>query len=181
MKLLVMAASNSRQSINRRLADSAAALIEGAEIDRLAVEDFELPLYSADREVESGIPALAKRFYSRIAAADALIIAFAEHNGSYTAAYKNLFDWASRINSRVYQDQPTLLLSTSPGRAGGASVLAAALKSAPYFGMNVIASLSLPSFKENFDTERGQVQPGPWQEKLKDAVALLEAELQEAQ
>lgn len=180
MKLLVMAASNSRHSINRRLAESTAALIEG-EVDLVTVEDFDLPLYSADREAESGIPALARRFHSRIAAADALLISFAEHNGSYTAAYKNLFDWASRINTRVYQDKPALLLSTSPGKMGGANVLGAALKSAPHFGMNVVASLSLPSFKENFDATRGQIKAGPWLDKLRESVAHLEAELEGVQ
>lgn len=151
MKLLTLAASSSRQSINKHLATYAASLVTGAEVDILDINDFEMPLYSIDRETETGIPVLAKDFLNHIAQADAIIISFAEHNGSYTAAYKNLFDWASRIDPKVYQNKPMLLLATSPGPSGASTVLTAAVNSAPYFAGDVKASLSIPSFYDNFD------------------------------
>ena len=151
MKLLTFAASSSSQSINKHLATYAASLVTYADIDVLDINDFEMPLYSSDRENESGIPSLAQEFLDRIAQADAIIISFAEHNGSYTAAYKNLFDWASRINPKVYQNKPMVLLATSPGPGGANTVLTAAVNSAPYFAGNVKASLSIPSFYDNFD------------------------------
>jgi NAD(P)H-dependent FMN reductase len=123
MKLLTFAASSSSQSINKHLATYAASLVTYADIDVLDINDFEMPLYSSDRENESGIPSLAQEFLDRIAQADAIIISFAEHNGSYTAAYKNLFDWASRINPKVYQNKPMVLLATSPGPGGANTVL----------------------------------------------------------
>ena len=57
-------------------------------------------IFSEDTEKENGQAEGAKAFLAEIAQADALIISFAEHNGSYTAAYKNLFDWSSRIERK---------------------------------------------------------------------------------
>ncbi|PSU72983.1 NADPH-dependent FMN reductase [Photobacterium phosphoreum] len=157
MKLLTFAASSSSQSINKHLATYAASLVTYADIDVLDINDFEMPLYSSDRENESGIPSLAQEFLDRIAQADAIIISFAEHNGSYTAAYKNLFDWASRIEPKVYQNKPMVLLATSPGPGGANTVLTTAVTSTPYFAGNVKASLSIPSFYDNFDVVTGKV------------------------
>jgi NAD(P)H-dependent FMN reductase len=47
-----------------------------------------------------------QEFYKKIGVADAVILSIAEHNGSYTAAYQNLFDWASRISDAVFQYKP---------------------------------------------------------------------------
>jgi chromate reductase, NAD(P)H dehydrogenase (quinone) len=182
MKLLAFAASNSRKSINKQLVTYAASLVEDAEVEVLDLNDYELPLFSEDREAELGHPELAKAFIAKIATSDAVMISFAEHNGSYSAAWKNLFDWSSRIGKKVFHDKPMLLLSTSPGPSGGASVLAAATGSAPFFGGDVRASLAVPSFHENFDTERGTLKNEGLKTKLIEAVSLLqESQLQEQQ
>lgn len=173
MKLLAFAASNSKKSINKQLVSYAASLVEGAEVEVLDLNDYELPLYSADREAELGKPELALAFVAKIAASDAVMISFAEHNGSYSAAYKNLFDWSSRIVPKVFQDKPMVLLATSPGARGGASVLAAATGSAPYFAGHVKASLAVPSFHENFDVERGELRNAGLKAQLTDAVNRL--------
>jgi hypothetical protein len=47
------------------------------------------------------------------------------------------------------------LLSTSPGKRGGASVLANAGATFPHLGGNLVARFSLPSFGETFDPEKG--------------------------
>jgi NAD(P)H-dependent FMN reductase len=92
---------------------------------------------------------------------------------SYAAAYKNLFDWASRVDKAVFQDKPAVYLSASPGPGGAASVLAAAVASAPYFGAKVIASMSLPDFHNNFDAEAGVVTSTAAQEQLEQAMLML--------
>jgi len=173
MKLIAFAASNSRKSINKQLVTYASSLIDGAEVEILDLNDYELPLFSEDREAELGHPELAKIFMAKMAASDAVMISFAEHNGSYSAAYKNLFDWASRINKKVFHDKPLVLLSTSPGARGGASVLAAATGSAPFFGGHVKASLAVPNFYENFDVERGTLKSQELKIKLIEAVSSL--------
>ncbi len=157
MKVLALAASSSRQSINKQLANYAAGLLTDAEIELLDINDYEMALYSSDREEESGIPQLAHDFREKIAQADAVVIAFAEHNGSYTAAFKNLFDWTSRIDMKVYQSKPMVMLATSPGPGGAANVLNTATTSAPYFAGDVKASLSIPSFYDNFDMAEGKL------------------------
>jgi len=174
MKILAFAASNSRNSINKQLVAYAASLVEDAEIEVLDLNDYELPLFSEDREKELGHPGLAKAFIAKIAASDALMVSFAEHNGSYSAAYKNLFDWSSRMGKKVFQDKPMVLLSTSPGPRGGASVLAAATGSMPFFGGDVKASLAIPSFHENFDVERGVLRNEELNAKLIEAASQLQ-------
>lgn len=172
MKILAFAASNSKTSINHKLITHAVDLIEDAhpeyDVEVIDITDYEMPFYRPDREDEHGVPAKAQEFYAKIGAADALLISFAEHNGSYTAAYKNLFDWASRINgAKVYQGKPTVLLSTSPGKGGAQSVLGQAVNSAPFFGMDLKATFSLPSFNDNF--ENGEVV-GEHKKALKEAL-----------
>ena len=157
MKVLAFAASSSKHSINKKLVTYAVGLLENTTAEVLDLNDFELPLFSVDREAELGQPDLAIDFMAKIGASDALIISFAEHNGTYTAAYKNLFDWCSRIDKKVFQNKPMVLLSASPGPGGGKNALAAAVKSAPFFGGTVKGSLSIPRFKENFDVESGKI------------------------
>ena len=173
MKILAFAASNSRTPINKTLVTYAASLLTNAEVEILDLNDYELPLYSADKEAEIGHPDLAKAFLAKIAQSDAVIISFAEHNGAYTVAYKNLFDWCSRIQKKIFQNKPLVLLSTSPGARGGASVLAAAVASAPFFDGDVKASLSVPSFHDNFDMETQRLKPGVLQAQLVAAVNSL--------
>ncbi|WP_419946642.1 NADPH-dependent FMN reductase [Candidatus Poriferisodalis sp.] len=183
MKLLAFAASNSSKSINRQLIDYALGLLQGGEIDgvdpgvleieTLDLNDFEMPIYSPDRQEAGGIPQRARDFHNTIGAADALLVSFAEHNGSYTVAFKNVFDWASRIDMRVYHDKPIVMLSTSPGGGGGGFVLRGAAHLAGYFGNEVLASLPIPRFGENFDTEAGCVSNAELDVELRTALATL--------
>ena len=173
MKILAFAASNSSKSINKQLATYAASLVEGAEVEILDINDYEMPIFSQDREEELGQPELAQKFFAKLGEADGIIISFAEHNGSYTAAYKNLFDWTSRIDMKVFQNKPMVLLATSPGPGGAKSVLTAAAGSAPYFAADVKASLSIPSFFDNFDMEKGELKNDELKLALKEAVFKL--------
>lgn len=175
MKVLAFAASNSEQSINQKLAKFTAHLVVGAEVEMLDINDFEMPIFSTLRENQLGQPAQAKAFFKKVGEADAIIISFAEHNGSYTAAYKNLFDWTSRIDMKVYQSKPVIMLATSPGPGGASSVLATATGSAPYFAAELKASVSVPSFFDNFDIETGLITNEDIKGELVDAVAKLTA------
>ncbi|MCF2948965.1 NAD(P)H-dependent oxidoreductase [Paraglaciecola aquimarina] len=156
MKLLAFAASNSTKSINKALATYAACLSD-EKVEVLDLNDYEMPIYSSDRENESGIPQLAKDFFDKIGQADAIIISFAEHNGSYSAAFKNVFDWVSRFERNLYQNKPMLLLASSPGPGGAKNVLDSAVTSAPYFAGEVKGSLSVPNFFDVFDMDTGKM------------------------
>jgi len=173
MKVLAFAASSSKQSINKKLARYAAEIVEDASVEVLDLNDYELPLFSTDKEAELGQPELAQAFLAKIAECDALIISFAEHNGTYSAAYKNLFDWCSRINKKVYQQKAMILLATSPGPGGAARVLEIAKTSAPHFDGVVKASLSIPYFHDNFDVELGRIKNSEINERLIHTVQAL--------
>ncbi|MGF1714788.1 NADPH-dependent FMN reductase [Photobacterium chitinilyticum] len=173
MKIIAFAASTHKKSINKQLVHYACELLDKAEVEVLDLNNYELPLYSQDKEEELGHPQLAKEFLNKIGESDGVLISFAEHNGSYSVAYKNIFDWCSRIEPKVFQSKPMVLLSTSPGSMGGASVLAAAVQSAPYFDGIVKASLSIPSFYDNFDTEKQTLNHEELNEQFKDAVSHL--------
>ncbi len=175
MRILAFAASNSSISINRTIAEYAASLAEGHEVETLDIHDYEMPLYRHDREKADGVPQLARDFLARIAAVDAVIISFAEHNGNYTSAFKNLFDWCSRLGRDVWQGKPMLLLSTSPGGRGGQSVLAIATGAMPRFGGEVVGSLSIPNYGDVFDDEAGKLTDSDLDTELRALVDKLVA------
>lgn len=156
MKVLAFAASNSSKSINQKLVTSVSKYYKEDEVELLHIHDFEMPIYSADREKEAGIPQQAVDFAAHIDAADLILISFAEHNGNYTAGYKNLIDWVSRIKGRKpFQDAHLFLLSTSHGARGAQGVLDIALARMPFDGGTVLDSLSLPEFSANFEDGKG--------------------------
>ena len=180
MKVLAFAATSSRHSINKAIVTHATQvlaqeIVPGADIDLIDLNDFEMPIYSIDRENDTGIPALAQQFFDKIGAADAVIISYAEHNGSYTAAYKNIFDWASRINAKVFQGKPMLIMSASPGPGGASNVLKAATDSAPHFGADLKANFSGGPFAQRFDAEQGKFSDVLLADTLRDALRALQS------
>lgn len=154
-KIIAFGASSSKQSINKQLATFAANQFQNASVEILDLNDYEMPVFSVDKEKENGIHPLAQEFYDKLGSADLIIISFAEHNGNYSTAFKNILDWTSRINAKTFQEKPMLLLATSPGARGGSSVLEIANKRFPFQGGIVKGSFSLPSFNENFDVVNG--------------------------
>ncbi|MFT5680978.1 MAG: chromate reductase [Myxococcota bacterium] len=182
-RILAFGASSSRHSINKALVTHAAERLQGelpdAVVEIIDLNDYEMPIYSTDREKAGGIPPQARRFYDQIGKADALLISYAEHNGNYTAAFKNLFDWTSRINAKVFQQRPMVVLATSPGGRGGSGVLRLALESAPHFGAEVVAHLSVPRFQNCFDLEAGQLTDPELSQRLGDVLEQLASRLRQ--
>jgi chromate reductase, NAD(P)H dehydrogenase (quinone) len=155
MKALAFAASSSRNSINKQLVSYALSKLEHTEKTLLDLNDFPLPLYSIDLEKETGIPEALNRFAEQIDTAELILISFAEHNGTYTAVFKNLFDWLSRNKTKCFDNKKMILLSTSPGARGGRGVMDAALTRFPIHGAVILGHFCLPNFMENFDSEKG--------------------------
>jgi len=118
MKVIAFAGSNSRNSINKKLATYAGSLFVGADLEILDLNDFEMPLFGVDLEKQIGKPEAATRFLDKIAQADLLVLSMAEHNGNVSVAFKNIFDWASRGGVKVFQQKPMLLMATSNGARG---------------------------------------------------------------
>lgn len=154
MKIVAFAGSTSSTSINKKLVQHTLTYFSADEINLLDLNDYLMPIYSSDEEA-NGIPDKASQFLKAIAEADAIICSFAEHNGGFAVAFKNIFDWASRINKIVFHHKPMLLMATSPGGYGGGNVLDFAQKTLPRYGADIKEVFSLPKFQENFDEEKG--------------------------
>ncbi|MEC3907965.1 NAD(P)H-dependent oxidoreductase [Tamlana sp. 2201CG12-4] len=152
--IIVFAGSNSKASINKQLAVYASGLIENVSIEVLDLNDFELPVYGIDFETQYGIPDNAHKFLDRIKETDGIVLSLAEHNGAYATVFKNIFDWMSRIDGKLWSNKPMLLMATSPGGRGGASVLEIAKNRFPYMGGNIVSEFSLPAFGTNFSEEK---------------------------
>jgi chromate reductase len=170
MKIIAFGASPSKNSINKKLATYAANLFENADVEVLDLNDFQMPIFTVDLEKEIGQHELAKVFLAKIATADILVVSMAENNGNYSAAFKNIFDWCTRISAKVFQEKPMLLMATSPGAKGGASVLGIAKNAFPFYGGNIKETFSLPSFDANFDVENGKISNPELDNQLKEIV-----------
>ena len=88
-KVLAFGASSSKKSINKKFAIYVANCIPNAEINVIDLNDYEMPIYSIDKEEENGIPELAYRFKEHFKNSDAVVISFAEHNASYLSLIHN--------------------------------------------------------------------------------------------
>lgn len=154
-KIIAFGASSSKHSINKQLANYTANQFEKVVVELLDLNEYEMPIFSVDKQKENGIPQLAHDFFAKLGSADLILISFAEHNGAYSSAFKNILDWTSRIDSNTFQGKPMFLLATSPGPRGGSTVLEIAKNRFPFQGGNVKGSFSLPNFNENFDVEKG--------------------------
>lgn len=149
-KILAFGGSTSSTSINKKLATFAAENLNNTAYDVIDLRDFSMPIYSEDEEKENGFPKEAKRFSELLDNYDGFIISMAEHNGSYAAAFKNVIDWSSRINNKIFREKPLLLMATSPGGMGGRFVLAAGEQRFPRHAAKELLTFSLPNFSDNF-------------------------------
>ena len=154
-QIVAFGASSSKKSINKDLATYVASIIKDANPVILDLNDFEMPIYSIDYENDHGIPEKAYKFKEKLKIADGIIISFAEHNSVYTAAFKNIFDWISRIEKVVWYNKPMFLLSTSNGDRGAKTVLQIAYNRMSFGNPHKIPTFSLPNFKKNFDKNNG--------------------------
>lgn len=170
--IVTIGGSNSKSSINKTLAEYAGGLLNGVELTKVDLNDFEMPLFSVDIENRQGFSKGVIDLNNVLEQADGFIVSLAEHNGAYSASFKNAFDWLSRIEGKVWRDKPMLLLSASPGTRGGQTVLDIALGRFPYMGGNIVGSMSFPSFYDNY--KGGEIVNADLKENLLNLVIELE-------
>ena len=169
MKIIALAGSNSSKSINHQLVTYAASLVENSEVIRLT--DYEMPIYNMDIEEDAGIPDGVKMLDEKLEEASHFIISVSEHNGNISAFFKNILDWLSRNNRKFLEGKKIVLLSTSPGKGGAASALQVAQKTMPYFGGEVVGTLSVGSFYENI--KDGKLVNEEIKDSLKDVLSKI--------
>jgi NAD(P)H-dependent FMN reductase len=174
-KVIALGGSNSKKSINKLLATYTANKLNNVEVKVLDLNDYKMPIYGFDFEDAHGIPKEAHDLLNEIKESDGIVLSLAEHNGTYTTAFKNAFDWMSRIEGKLWSNRPMLLMSTSPGERGGATALEIAKGRFSFMGGNIIADMSFPSFFENFID--GKVVGKKLNEKLEESVIKLQQAL----
>lgn len=170
MKIIAFGGSPSINSINKKLATYAANLFENAEVEVLDLNTYQMPIFSVDIEKYIGKHPLAQAFLDKVASADILVVSLAENNSNYSVAFKNVFDWCSRITVKVFQDKPTLLMAASDGKKGGSFVLEIAKNALPYYGAAIKATYSFPSFYENFDMVHNRISNPELDDQLKEII-----------
>jgi len=173
--IITIGASSSKKSINKILAEYTGNLLDNVKLIKVDLNDFVMPIFSVDIENEQGFSKGIKELNAIIESADGFVISFAEHNGAYSAAFKNAFDWLSRINGKVWRDKPMLLLATSPGERGGQSVLEIASARFPFNGGKIVGSMPFPSFFDNF--KEGEIVNDDLKENLLKLVADFQKEI----
>jgi chromate reductase len=126
-KILVIPGSLRTGSHNVRLAalvTKELALAE-ADVTRISLQDYPLPLYDGDLEAKSGAPANAVALKRMLALHQGVFIVTPEYNASVPPLVKNTIDWISRLRDRgeaplaVFKRRAFALGSASPGGFGG--------------------------------------------------------------
>ncbi len=121
VRLLAVAASLRRESLNRRLlgAAVAAARSAGAHVTELDFRELVFPYYDGDVQSVHGIPVEVQRFGALVAEHDGLLLASPEYNYTLPGTLKNSLDWLSRIRPVPLRGKWALLLAASNGPHGG--------------------------------------------------------------
>jgi len=119
------------------------AMDAGAKVNFVHLADFDLPLFSAEAEADTGMPQNARRFKALMMEHDGFLISMPEYNGSVTGAFKNMIDWVSRSGDgnpgkAAFAGKTAAFLSASPGRFGGVRALDHAWYILSHMGVTVI-------------------------------------------
>lgn len=139
MKILGLSGSLRRKSHNTALLRVAArALPDGAELE-LYDGLRDLPAYDDDIEADGATPEPVARLRQAIAAADGVLIATPEFNGSIPGPLKNALDWASRPwPDNPLRGKPVAVVGASTGLFGAVWAQAEVRKVLGVIGADVI-------------------------------------------
>lgn len=156
-KVLAFGASLSETSINQQLAEFAASILKGALVDTIKLTDFyPMAMYGTQKEM----PENAFKMFETMGKYDGFIISLSEHNGTYTAGFKNALDWLSTVGNQdgVFHKKPVFIMGTAPGPKGAQFVIEAGKNRFTWNGASEITgTFSLPAFGENFNEVKGIV------------------------
>ena len=133
LKILVIPGSLRTGSLNARLAAVAALELvqSGAEVTRISLADFPLPIYDGDLQTKSGVPKNAINLKRMIGAHHGVLIVTPEYNSSVPALVKNTIDWVSRVQDahetrgQIFRERAFAIAAASESRLGGTRALAA--------------------------------------------------------
>jgi chromate reductase len=172
--IIIIGASTSSTSINKSLANYTASLLKNVELTKIDIHALtELPVFSEDHEKNEPTPEAVIELNKLFKETDGFIISHAEHNGSFSAGYKNAIDWVSRQGGKIFNNKPVMIMATSNGARGGSSVLNHAETIYPHRGAIISGVFSLPSYSENF--KEGKIINKDLNKNLLAQLAIFEA------
>jgi chromate reductase len=133
LKILVIPGSLRTGSLNAKLAATLALELAqaGAEVTRISLSDFPLPIYDGDLQAKSGIPKNAVNLKRMMGSHHGVLIVTPEYNSSVPALVKNTIDWISRVQDshetrgQVFRDRAFAIAAASGNRLGGTRALSA--------------------------------------------------------
>jgi len=133
LKILVIPGSLRAGSLNARLAATAALELAqaGADVTRISLDDFPLPIYDGDLQAKSGVPKNAINLKRMMSAHHGVLIVTPEHNSSVPSLVKNTIDWVTRVQDinetrgQVFRERAFAIAAASESRLGGTRALSA--------------------------------------------------------
>lgn len=130
IKVLALAGSTREASVNKKLILEATNIAQNLEAKTFFVNfnEYPIPFYEGDLEMEKGMPENAKKLRRLMIQSDIILIASPEYNGSLPGILKNAIDWASRSETGepsrdAFKGKKFVIMSASPGPGGGVRAL----------------------------------------------------------
>jgi chromate reductase, NAD(P)H dehydrogenase (quinone) len=160
-KILVIPGSLRAKSYNVRLAALATKelMLADADVTRISLLDYPLPIYDADTAETAGPPPNAVKLKQLMSVHQGVFIASPEYNASITPLIKNTIDWVSAVREggeaplAAYQNRVFALGGASPGRSGATHSLLA-LRQVLAVGCRALViaeQVTVPNAEQAFD------------------------------
>jgi NAD(P)H-dependent FMN reductase len=181
LKILVIPGSLRSGSLNVKLAAVIAHALakEGADVTRISLADFPLPIYDGDLQAKSGVPKHAINLKRMIGAHHGILIVSPEYNASVPPLLKNAIDWVSRVHElheargEVFRNRVFALAGASQSRLGAARALQALRLILSSCQANVIASQLTLAFADQAYDDMDRLKNEGDIAALKELVAQL--------
>jgi chromate reductase, NAD(P)H dehydrogenase (quinone) len=177
MRVLAVSGSLRPESHNSRLLRAAQELAPvGVEWDTFDALHT-IPLFHGERD-EVDVPDAVAQWLDRIDAADVVLFATPEYNGSVSGVLKNAVDWASTpFPDNVLRGKPVLVIGASTGAYGAMWAQADLRRILGIIGARVLdGDLALARAHEAFDDD-GRLHSASQSERLAELLGALAAEL----
>lgn len=167
-RILVFAGSIRSGALSGKTADAAMKelALQGAEVTRISLADYPLPILNEDLEREKGAPENAVRLAHRISDHDGVLIATPEYNSSLPPLLKNTIDWISLVSKdaqgrplRAFSGKPVALCSSSNGGFAGIRAITHLRGVLVHVQAEVITpQCSVPNAQDAFDENGGFIE-----------------------
>ena len=133
----------------------------------------DFPLYDADIQNSSGLPAAVTALADAIRAADGVIFVTPEYNYGIPGPLKNAIDWVSRVPNQPFAGKPIALQSASPGPLGGGRMQYDIRRSMVFLDALTLnkPEIFIGNYTQRIDDKTGQITDAQTREFIKQQLA----------